>query len=128
MIPLLLSACLLLAWEDPPKLPAAPSGLSPADVVAALETAVGDAIAKAEQSVVAIHRFKTENGQETLAVRGKRHRSAPRELPRRFVFNGRLSPLPDETDIISFDFGSGVVIGDHGEILTAFHVVRVRAS
>ena len=26
--------------------------------------------------------------------------------------------------MISFDFGSGVVIGDHGEILTLFHVVR----
>ena len=26
--------------------------------------------------------------------------------------------------MISFDFGSGVVIGEHGEILTLFHVVR----
>ncbi len=54
MIPLLLSASLLLAWEDPPKPPATPTVLSPADVVAALETAVGDAIAKAEQSVVMV--------------------------------------------------------------------------
>ncbi len=124
MIPLLLSASLLLAWEDPPKPPATPTVLSPTDVVAALETAVGDAIAKAEQSVVAIHRFKVENGQETLAVRGKRHRPTPRELPRRFLFNGQLSQLPDETDMLSLDFGSGVVIGEKGEILTAYHVVK----
>jgi len=30
----------------------------------------------------------------------------------------------EERDAISFDFGSGVVIGDQGEILTAFHVVQ----
>jgi len=47
MIPLVLSASLLLAWEDPPKSPPASSGLSAADVVAALETAVADAIASA---------------------------------------------------------------------------------
>ncbi len=28
--------------------------------------------------------------------------------------------------MISFDFGSGVVVGDEGQILTAFHVVRGR--
>jgi len=124
MIPLVLSACLLLAWEDPPKSPSAASGLSPADIVTALETAVGDAIAKAEPSVVAIHRFKAENGQETLAVRGRRQRPTPREFPRRFLFNGRLTPLPDETDVLSLDFGSGVVIGEKGQILTAYHVVK----
>jgi S1-C subfamily serine protease len=32
--------------------------------------------------------------------------------------------MPDPSSLISFDFGSGVVIGDKGEILTAFHVVR----
>ena len=32
------------------------------------------------------------------------------------------------SDFISFDFGSGVVIGDRGEILTAFHVVRGAAQ
>ena len=42
--------------------------------------------------------------------------------------------IPEPTNLISFDFGSGVVIGDHGEILTAYHVVkgarelRVRAA
>src|SRR5262249_32997620 len=31
---------------------------------------------------------------------------------------------PVGTDALSFDYGSGVVIGDKGEILTAYHVVR----
>ncbi len=30
--------------------------------------------------------------------------------------------------MISFDFGSGVVVGDEGQILTAFHVVRGAAQ
>ena len=30
----------------------------------------------------------------------------------------------DPSNLISFDFGSGVVIGDRGEILTLYHVVR----
>jgi len=124
MIPLVLSASLLLAWEDPPKSPPASSGLSAADVVAALETAVADAIASAEQSVVAIHRFKAENGQETQAVRGRRQPPIPRGLSRRFVFNARPIPVPDETDMLSLDFGSGVVIGEKGQILTAYHVVK----
>ena len=49
-----------------------PPGPSPADVVAALETAMADAIARAEPSVVAIHRDKAENSQETQAVRGRK--------------------------------------------------------
>jgi S1-C subfamily serine protease len=31
---------------------------------------------------------------------------------------------PEQSNLISFDFGSGVVIGNRGEILTLFHVVR----
>ncbi len=135
MISLLLSSCLLLASDDPPKPATAGQALSPAEVVAAVETALSDAIAKAEASVVAISREKAESGQETLAVRGRRPRPIPREIHRSLVFNGgRNTTLLDETDAISLDFGSGVVIGDKGQILTAYHVVKgarrliVRAS
>jgi S1-C subfamily serine protease len=124
MISLLLSSCVLLAWDDPPKSSAGQSSLSSADVVAAVENALGDAIAKAEDSIVAISREKGENGQETLAVRGRRPRPSPPQFRRNLVFNDLRAPLPDETDAISLDFGSGVVIGDKGQILTAYHVVK----
>ena len=60
MISLVLSSCLVLAWADPPSQEPGGPLSSPADVVAALETAISDAIARAEPSVVAIHRFKGE--------------------------------------------------------------------
>jgi serine protease Do len=94
---------------------------SPLDVVSAMETVLADAIAKAEPSIVAISRDKGK-GDETTAVKG---RNPPLEPPRdreaRFGFGGgELS----QADTISFDYGSGVVVGDKGEILTAFHVVK----
>ncbi len=55
------------------------------------------------------------------------------ELPRR-LFEGGFRRELEPPDLLSFDFGSGVVIGDHGEILTLYHVVkgarelRVRAA
>jgi S1-C subfamily serine protease len=122
----LFSSCLLLAWLDPPDSGSNSPVRSPADIVAAIETVMADAIARAEPSVVAIHREKAENSQETQAVRGRKR---PDNLhdPRRqlLLFNeGRMPQIPDPSSMISFDFGSGVVIGDRGEILTAFHVVR----
>jgi S1-C subfamily serine protease len=81
---------------------------------------VADAIAKAEPSVVAIHRNKGENPQETLAVRGKpRPQGFDPRLPR-----SRLTRDGELADQISFDFGSGVVVGAEGQILTAYHVVK----
>ena len=82
MIALVLSSCLALASADPPPEEPSRPALAPTDVVAALETAISDAIAKAEPSVVAIHRFKGEPSQETQAVRGRRHRLNPRERQR----------------------------------------------
>ncbi len=101
--------------NPPPAQPAAPI-----DIVAALETVVADAIARAEPSVVAIHRVKGENPQETLAVRGKSRPLLfdPRVPRSRFSRDGELA------DQISFDFGSGVVVGTEGQILTAYHVVK----
>ncbi len=110
---LLCLACATLAWDEPQKAPAA------IDVVSALETTLADAIAGAEGSVVAIHRDKTDDGQETQAVRGKTPPVRPFApgMP-------RAVPMMDMGEMISVDFGSGVVVGDEGRILTAFHVVK----
>ena len=86
-----------------------------------METVIADAIARAEPSVVAIHRWKGENPEKTLAVRGRQH---PRASLRLRGLPSRFPPSPDQADTISFDFGSGVVVGDEGQILTAFHVVK----
>jgi S1-C subfamily serine protease len=116
-------ALLSLGWTDPPAAgppPATALPAAPADLIAALETAIADAVARAEPSVVAINRIKGENPQETLAVRGRpRPQPADSRGPRPRFFRD-----PDTVDAISFDFGSGVVIGDQGQILTAYHVVR----
>jgi S1-C subfamily serine protease len=128
MTSLVVSCCLLVslgAGPGPPQqaAPGSKAG-SAAEIVTALETVISDAIAKAEPAVVAIHRYKAENSQETQAVRGRARRMAPRELDRRFRLDGRLNRFTEPRDFISFDFGSGVVVAEHGEILTAFHVVR----
>ncbi|AGA29300.1 trypsin-like peptidase domain-containing protein [Singulisphaera acidiphila] len=121
--------CLLLALADPP--PSDPPAGSPLEVVAALESALADAIAKAEPSVVAIARDKGED-DTTTAVKGrtKNGEGAAGLLEgadQALLLRGRIDVMPNDVfgpDQISFDFGSGVVIGDRGEILTAFHVVR----
>jgi S1-C subfamily serine protease len=119
MTALLFSSCLLLGWPAQQAKASDPPEPSAAAIVASVEKLISDAIATAEPSVVAIHRNKNETGQETLAIRGrKRGRSLPMAFPNRIP-----QPL-DTSNMISFDFGSGVVIGDHGEILTLFHVVR----
>ncbi len=115
---LLFLACTLLSWVEPPANTPAPPA-SALDLVTALETTLADAIAKAEPSVVAIARDKTNDGEETSAVRGR--------AQARGAFDPRIAvgnPDPLGGDPISFDYGSGVVIGEQGEILTAFHVVK----
>jgi serine protease Do len=94
---------------------------NPADIVASLETVVADAVAKAEPSVVAITRMKGDKGDATLAVRGRNQ-----GLPAFQLDDSKLGEavVPTQSDFVVTDFGSGVVIGDKGEILTAFHVVR----
>ncbi len=135
MTSLVLLSCLALSWLEPPP-PKEPvkGALSPADVVTALETAISDAVAKAEPSVVAIHRFKGENSQVTQAVRGRKRPGNMLEPNGPFAFNARMIRNFEPSNLLSFDFGSGVVIGDHGEILTMYHVIkgarelRVRAA
>jgi S1-C subfamily serine protease len=97
---------------------AAPGDIPP--VLVALEAAVTDSVARGEASVVAITRVRNPNGPETLAIKGRR--PAPMARPDAFieepeVGNPDYLPLPG-------DFGSGIVIGDGGTILTAFHVVQ----
>jgi serine protease Do len=102
----------LLALADPPADSPAPA----LDVVAALETVLADAIAKAQPSVVAISRSKSDGG-ETTAIRGRN--PAPRRSDPMMI--GDVDPQAD--DYNPFDSGSGVVIGDGGEILTTYHLV-----
>jgi serine protease Do len=121
MTPIVVLTCLALAQQAPQPPTDRPStGPAAADIVASIESVMADAIARAEPSVVAIHRDKNPGSQETLAVRGRK----PSPL---FQEGNRFDiPVPRQVqeDFMSFDFGSGVVIGDQGEILTAFHVVR----
>ena len=111
--PLLVALALGLLGQAPP--PDSPAR-TPEDVVSALETVLANAIAKAEPSVVAIHRDKSEN-EETVAIRGRNGPPQRRGL--------RLNDFDlMGTDLVSFDYASGVIIGDAGEIVTTFHSVR----
>jgi serine protease Do len=102
-----------------------PQQPSPSDIVTAMETALADAIAKAEPSVVAIAREKDGKSEETMAVRGKMGPPPQFAAEPPVVFNGFRGfddfELPD---YIASDYGTGVVVGDRGEILTTFHVVK----
>lgn len=95
-------------------------GAHPADLVSALETVIADAVARAEPSVVAIARDKEGRGEETLAIKGRN--PAPLPVAAAGGVFGGVDPLGD--DQVSFDYGSGVVVGDEGQILTAYHVVK----
>ncbi len=120
-IPIVLT-CFCLGWVEPPVdevQGAETPGMAAAfDVVASLETVLADAIARAEPSVVAIARDKAEDNPEnvTLAVRGRSRK--------RIVDRPNSLQLDSPSEKVSSDYGSGIVIGDRGEILTAFHVVR----
>jgi S1-C subfamily serine protease len=123
MTSVVLSSCLLLACSGMAQQGTDSPKPTPSEVALSLETAIADAIAKAEPSVVAIHRWKSDT-QETLAIRGrKRPHVVPEPLRPNALFPRRLPQVPDMTNMISLDFGSGVVIGDKGQILTLYHVV-----
>jgi S1-C subfamily serine protease len=124
MISLVLSSCLLWGRIDPPRPGSDPPGPSAAEIIASIERVMSDAIAKAEPSVVAIARVKGDNPQETQAVRGRRRPLDVHEPGRPLLFPRARPPSIEQFNLISFDFGSGVVIGNRGEILTLFHVVR----
>ena len=111
----------------------------PSDPLNALQGAVSDAIESARPSVVAVTRVGGRVGGETSAVRGRRGGAA--EIPRPGMVAadafGNIDPRPDrpgfpspngqfapEYFALPGDFGSGIVIGPEGQILTAFHVVQ----
>lgn len=102
----------------------AEDGPGPIDVISALEQAVTHAIEQARPAVVTIDRVKSEDGT-TLAVRGRVAMRAANN-PNGVVFIdgfGMRNDGPASSDYVSYDFGSGVVIGDEGQILTTYHVV-----
>ncbi len=103
---------------------AKPESPTPLDLVSAIETVVADAVEKTEQSVVAIARVRAAKGDETTAIRG-REAATPLAGEPAFGLNGLQA---FQNDYVSMDYGSGVVIGDNGEILTAFHVVKGASS
>ena len=90
---------------------------------------MGDAIAKAEPSVVAILRYRDpDHPEETKAIRGllppvQVTRRTPQEFNQFGGFGDALNGNGVEDDS-AIDFGSGVVIGQNGEMLTTFHVVK----
>ncbi len=95
---------------------------APHDPLTVLQSALVEAIAKAEPSVVAITRTRTEDGT-TLAVVGRHDQ--PDDLPPGALLPDGFDELgsPDYLPLPG-DFGSGVVIGENGKVLTAFHVVQ----
>jgi S1-C subfamily serine protease len=99
------------------------------DVVTALEDATVKAIERAQPSVVAVTRIRSEDG-ETKAIRGLQ--PTPRDVPPE---TDVFPPLPQirpgfpndgapEFFALPGEYGSGVVIGERGEILTTYHIVR----
>jgi S1-C subfamily serine protease len=128
---LVLLGALWACADPPPPVAAAPTApVAPVEIVTALESALASAIENAEPSVVAIARIKNPAGEETTAVRGRNPaqlQSDPRfggggAAAGAMVLTRPFSPVGDE--MVSFDYGSGVVIGEEGEILTAYHVVK----
>ena len=117
----------LLVGSDPQ--PIAPPQTPAIDVVAALENTLVDVIARVEPSVVAIAREKDGKDEATTAVRGRNTpplvRAGDREPPIGIQFNNfDMFADHDSGEYLASDYGSGVVIGTKGEILTAFSVVR----
>jgi S1-C subfamily serine protease len=107
----------LLALADEP----ARKAPDPVEVVTALETALERAVAAAEPSVVGIARpLRNPNGETTAVRKGKGG------VVRKGNGADGVPGLPD--DFQAFDYGAGVVVGDDGAILTAFHVVKGAAQ
>jgi len=81
-----------------------------------MERVVVDAIARAERSVVAIARVKRADADGNLT---REFRPNP--------FGGQMSPStslrPTDPDFFPNEYATGVVVGRHGLILTAYHVL-----
>ena len=103
----------LVLQTDPPAAPGPPP-----DPLSALQTTIIEAIATAEPSVVTITRVRSGDGTtQAVAGRGERSVNDPLVVGRDELASPEFLPMPG-------DFGSGVVIGPEGQILTTFHLVR----
>jgi S1-C subfamily serine protease len=112
---------------------AQPAHDDPVDVVAALENRVADAIARVQPSIVAITRIPSENG-ETTAIKGQNplppgppaEEVAPdfNDIRGERVRPGFPNGAAPEYLALPGEFGGGVVIGEQGEILTTYHLLK----
>lgn len=99
----------LVSLADPP---------SSTDIVSALENATIEAIARAQPSVVAIARIRSEDTDKTTAIRGVTP-APPMNLP------AGADGKPVRFDHAApGDFSSGVVVGPQGQILTTYHTLK----
>ncbi|MHC4176628.1 MAG: S1C family serine protease, partial [Planctomycetota bacterium] len=82
----------------------------------AMEQVLVDVIAGAEESVVAIARVRKERPGETFSFEPR-----PDAFDRPMVTT--TDPQPTDPDFIPSEYGTGVVVGRRGLILTAYHVL-----
>ena len=115
-----LSSCLLLAWPAQQR-----AGIEPARAFRRGDRGLGREADRRRHRHGPSRRWWRFIEARTRTDR-KRWRSAVESgrAACRCRSRARFPPTLDTSNMISFDFGSGVVIGDHGEILTLFHVVR----
>src|SRR5207248_124121 len=73
---------------------------------------------------VAITRIKTADGDETTAVRGKSQPPMPGVGEPAPFLPGQPNLAAEDFLAMPGDYGSGVVIGEHGEILTTYHLIK----
>ena len=84
-------------------------------VAAAMEDALTSAIARAEQSVVAIARVEKPPTNEAFHLENRPDPFGGRTIP--------FSARPTDPDFIPTEYATGVVVGRQGLILTAFHAL-----
>ena len=83
---------------------------------AAIENVLVEAIAGAEKSVVAIARVRKDRPGETFTFEPR-----PDAFGRTTITT--TAPEPTDPDFIPNEYGTGVVVGRRGVILTAYHVL-----
>lgn len=104
-------------------------GPAPLDVAEALERSVTGAIERARPSVVTIDRIKSEDGVTRAVRRRERAPEPPQDLRELAVLRMQMQGVdrnpvgPLGEDFRSYDYASGVVVGDEGETLTTHHAV-----
>ncbi len=94
----------------------AQEGISGANLLAAIEAARAQIIAENERSVVAIARVRKNRTGELIGLEPR-----PDPFGRRPV--AAADPKPTDPDFIPNEYGTGVVVGRRGLILTAYHVL-----